>query len=212
MTKKVYFVRHGQSEGNASPIFQTADSPLSEKGREQAQFIAERASHLSFEIIIASPLPRAKETAEIIAEKTKMPLEFSELFVERTKPTGLEGLQYGDPKAEKLNDGRKKELITSGCRITDAENYDDLIVRAKKALDYLSNRAEREILVATHGTFLRTIVACVMLGDTLTDKNFGHLQQRMKTENTGLTIMEYDKGMRGLPWRLLVWNDHTHLG
>src|SRR5690606_39514058 len=66
--KMVYFVRHGQSVDNASPVFQSIDSPLSEKGRSQAKNIAERLSSVHFETLIASPVQRAKETAQYIAE------------------------------------------------------------------------------------------------------------------------------------------------
>lgn len=68
--KTVYFVRHGQSVDNASPVFQSVDSPLSKKGIAQANSIAERLSVIEFEALIASPVQRAKETAEYISEKT----------------------------------------------------------------------------------------------------------------------------------------------
>lgn len=58
--KTVYFVRHGESEGNVTPVFQTPDSPLSKKGREQAFHIAQRLSRLSFNVLVASPMERAK--------------------------------------------------------------------------------------------------------------------------------------------------------
>jgi broad specificity phosphatase PhoE len=37
--KIVYFVRHGESEGNVLSVFQSSDSPLSEKGRKQAVIV-----------------------------------------------------------------------------------------------------------------------------------------------------------------------------
>ena len=40
--KVVYFVRHGQSEDNVAPVFQSPDSPLSAVGRNQAARIAAR--------------------------------------------------------------------------------------------------------------------------------------------------------------------------
>ncbi|MDP2655923.1 MAG: histidine phosphatase family protein, partial [bacterium] len=82
MKKTVYFVRHGQSEGNVGTVFQPLNSPLTEKGREQAEYIAERAASLSFESVVSSPLTRARETAEAIAKRTKKSIEFSDLFVE----------------------------------------------------------------------------------------------------------------------------------
>jgi broad specificity phosphatase PhoE len=83
--KKIYLIRHGQSEDNTAARYQAPDSPLTEKGRDQARFAAERVSRLPIEAVVASPLPRARETAEIIAAKTGKAVEFSELFVERKK-------------------------------------------------------------------------------------------------------------------------------
>ena len=51
--KTVYFVRHGQSEDNVAPVFQSPDSPLNEKGKKQADSIAQRISKLSFDALIA---------------------------------------------------------------------------------------------------------------------------------------------------------------
>ena len=68
--KVVYFVRHGQSEDNVAPVFQSPHSPLSAVGRQQAERIAERVSHLSFDALLASPYQRAKETADAIGKVT----------------------------------------------------------------------------------------------------------------------------------------------
>ena len=62
--KIVYFVRHGESEANITPVYQPLGSPLSDKGRQQAKLIAERIAKVSFEALVVSPLFRAKETAE----------------------------------------------------------------------------------------------------------------------------------------------------
>lgn len=67
--KIVYFVRHGQSEGNVSPVFQSQRSPLTEVGRHQADRIAKRISKITFDALVSSPLPRTRETTEAIAKK-----------------------------------------------------------------------------------------------------------------------------------------------
>lgn len=210
--KTIYFVRHGESEESIKPVFQSLNSPLTSKGRKQAQYLAERALHLSFKTIIASPLTRAKETAEIIKKKVKKPLEFSNLFVERIKPTEIMGKLYTNKKAKQLYIKWMESFFTLGFRAKDGENFDDIIIRAKQALKYLAKRPEKELLVVTHGFFLRTIIALVILGDTLSNKNFKRFQERIGTENTGLTILSLDDNLDGLSWQLFVWNDHAHLG
>lgn len=210
--KTVYFVRHGQSEGNIAPVFQTLDSPLSEKGKEQAKLIAERVSKLSFETLIASPLPRTKDTAEAVAASTGKDIEYSELFVERVKPSNLGGKSYDDPEADKLWMEWEESLYTPGLRAEDGENFDDLILRADKALAFLKERPEESLVVVTHGFFLRTIVARVLLGDTLTPESFRKLQSSMEMENTGLTVLHYGERYEGTSWMVWTYNDHAHLG
>lgn len=151
--KIVYLVRHGQSEGNITPVFQGPDSPLSEKGWEQAESIAKRVSKLSFEALIASPFLRAKETAETIAQATDTQPEYSELFVERIKPESINSASHEDENAQAAYREWIKSLHTSGMRVENGENFDDLLMRADKALEYLKNRQEKSLVVVTHGYF-----------------------------------------------------------
>jgi len=69
----IYFVRHGESQANQRGVFagQKDDSALTEKGKEQAIATAQeiKIENLKIDRIIASPLKRTKETAEIIAEE-----------------------------------------------------------------------------------------------------------------------------------------------
>jgi len=213
LEKIVYFVRHAQSEDNVTPVFQSPNSPLNEKGKRQAERIAERVSKLQFGALITSPFERAKQTAEAITRATGRNAEYSHLFVERVKPTYIDGKPYTDKKADKLWREWQKSLYTSGARAEDGENFDDLLTRADKALAFLSDRPERSLIVVTHGYFLRTIVARVLLGSTLSGEAFRQLQKAAAMENTGLTVLRYHGGFEEEPsWRLWIYNDHAHLG
>jgi broad specificity phosphatase PhoE len=210
--KVVYFVRHGQSEDNVAPVFQSPHSPLSAVGRQQAERIAERVSHLSFDALLASPYQRAKETADAIAKVTGKVPECVELFTERVKPTSINGKPYTDAKAQRTWRAWEHSLYTPGMRVEDGENYDDLITRAEKALALLTDRAEPSIVVVTHGYFLRTIVARVILGEALSGDIFKHFHTVASMENTGLTVLRYQVGVdEGPCWRLWIYNDHAHL-
>ena len=210
--KIIYLVRHGQSADNVAPVFQSPDSPLNEKGKKQAESIAQRVSKLSFDALIASPFERAKQTAEIITKATSKEAEYSKLFVERVKPTYINGKPYTDEKASTLWKEWEKSLYTPGLRAEDGENFDDLIARADKALAFLTNRAEQSLVVVTHGYFLRTIVARVLLGDLLSGEAFRNIQRTAAMENTGITVLQYRSGFEEKPaWRLWIYNDHAHL-
>ena len=85
--KKFYFVRHGESEGNAGNIRQTATTGLTARGLDQAKVMAHRCANLPVEVIVCSPMTRTKETARVILEKISIPIEYSDLFVERRLPS-----------------------------------------------------------------------------------------------------------------------------
>jgi len=67
--KRIYFVRHGESESNAGGIRSGPDTPLTQRGYEQAEQIARRCANLPVEVLISSSMLRAQETAKIISEK-----------------------------------------------------------------------------------------------------------------------------------------------
>lgn len=211
-TKTIYFIRHGQSDDNVAPVFQSSDSPLSAKGRQQAEAVAKRIASLKFDVLISSPLHRAKETAEIISQETGKKLELSDLFVERIKPDAIIGKPYADADASLLWREWEKSLYTPGMRIDNGENFDDLIKRADEVLDFLKNRIENRIVVVSHSYFLRTVVARVLLGDSLSGENFHNFQKVASIENTALTILKFkDAFEEDVTWRLDTYNDYSHL-
>ncbi len=216
--KTVYFVRHGQSEGNVGSVYQTAESPLTEQGRKQAGIIAGRCAKLPIDVIISSNQLRAKTTAEIIASKTDHQLELSAFFRERKKPTSLNGKSFNDPVAVELNGKWWQSLMGDGSRAEDGENFDDLKVRALKGLEYLIQRQEENILVVTHGFYMRYIVACAVFGENLTGEKFEPLARSLIMENTGITVLRHGTVSNpaawgvAAKWELWMWNDHAHLG
>lgn len=210
--RKAYFIRHGESEGNSRSIWQGRYSPLTEKGKRQASFIAERCTKFPVEVVISSTMNRAKETAEIIVSKINKPLETSDLFVERRRPKEQIGRPKNDQKVLEAENAIRANFHIGGFRFSDEENFDDLRNRAKQALNFLKNRPEENILVVTHGFFMRIVMAYVVLGDKLTGGECGQFIRAFHMENTGITVLGLDERTKDNPWWLWIWNDHAHLG
>ncbi|MBR4762078.1 MAG: histidine phosphatase family protein [Clostridia bacterium] len=63
---KVFIVRHGQIPSNVLRKYPAVDEELTDIGREQAVELREKIKDMNFDLIICSPLKRAKQTAEII--------------------------------------------------------------------------------------------------------------------------------------------------
>ncbi|OGG80409.1 hypothetical protein A3A39_02530 [Candidatus Kaiserbacteria bacterium RIFCSPLOWO2_01_FULL_54_13] len=217
--KTVYFVRHGESVHNAAGRFNELDTPLSERRTKQAEEIAERASALPIELIVASTLKRAQQTATIVAERLGVKSESSKFFVEGLQASRLLGKEVNSSEILEAIKDYHGNFTVAGYRFEDGENFDDLKTRALSALAYLEERGEENILVITHGFFMWIIAAAAVFGNELTAEECqGVIRGLDLMENTGLTVLTHgapsNKAVGRLPtlWQLKVWNDHAHLG
>ena len=140
--KQLYFIRHGQSIHNEIGRFSgILDSPLTEKGREEILLSSQEILKLNINIIVSSPLSRALDSAKIIADTLHYPygnILVNDLFIERDLGE-LENTTY-NPYL--IND-----------EIKGIETVEELIIRAKLALDWLYNISENNILLVSHGSF-----------------------------------------------------------
>lgn len=70
---KLYVARHGETEWNRqNKICGRTDSALTELGMLQAQQLADRLEHTHIDVIFASPLSRAQNTARAVADRRGM--------------------------------------------------------------------------------------------------------------------------------------------
>jgi len=208
--KRIYFVRHGESEGNAGAVFQPLDSSLTQKGREQAVIIAKRCADLPIEFMVSSTMNRAKQTAEIIGKYINKDIDYSDFFIERCRPTEQIGLKRESPEALQIEQTIIDNFSNPSFRYSDEENFSDLNERAEKALNLLVNRKESDILVVAHGLFLRVLMGRAIFRSDFTAKICDSLFHSLVTNNSGLTLLEYDEEKK--EWFMRVWNDHAHLG
>ena len=77
------FLRHGQTEGNRLRIFQAAETPLNEAGREQAVSAAGLLAGVRLGRVFASDMRRAWETASIVSQRVAAELIPEPLLRER---------------------------------------------------------------------------------------------------------------------------------
>lgn len=98
-TTQVILIRHGQSQGNAEGRFGGhTDTPLSARGRKQAEATAKALASETFDAIYSSDLPRAIETATPLARLTGAPLITTDAFRERSVGV-MEGLTFEEAAA-----------------------------------------------------------------------------------------------------------------
>ncbi|TQJ58817.1 putative phosphoglycerate mutase [Arthrobacter sp. SLBN-83] len=151
-------VRHGQTDWNAERRLQGAtDIPLNDVGRGQARDAIAILAPYEWDAIVSSPLSRAAETADIIAEG--LGLTVSRRVPELTERSfgPAEGMQAG-PELDALR-------VPGGFK--GAESEDEAADRGIAALEALAEefRGQR-LLVVTHGTLLRVSLSRA-IGQTL---------------------------------------------
>lgn len=211
---KIYFVRHGESEDNLNRIRQRDNSPLSETGLKQANFVAKRLAKLPIDQIIASPFTRTHQTAEAISREINKEIIFSDLFVERKKPSVIEGLPAGDPQGDKIMDEFQKNFYLPDYHYSDEENFFDLKKRAGEAVQFLKQQTAEHVVVVTHGLFLRHLLGVLIFGDQYSQKEAERMLN-FRTQNTGISLCEYvpeEVSANSEGWRIEAWNDQAHLG
>jgi broad specificity phosphatase PhoE len=95
-----YFLRHGQTDWNVEGRFQGhTDIPLNKLGLAQAHEAARLLASRRIDLTVASPLIRARKTAEIVAERLGMPVVFDDELKERHFGA-FEGLIVNHVKAQ----------------------------------------------------------------------------------------------------------------
>ncbi len=204
---KVYFIRHGQSEGNAKRFHQNSSASLTNIGVKQAEDLAKRFASIEIDKIISSPFKRTKHTSEIINKNLNKPIEYSQLFIERKMPSEIEGLEYQDPEAIKVKSFIGSKNHNPDFKHSDEETFFEMKKRAKEALKFLEGITEENVLVVSHFEFIVCLLGVMIFGDEYelnTDLKF---VLTFKSNNTGITLCEFNE-----KWRIRTWNDHAHLG
>lgn len=204
---KVYFVRHGETESNVANKLQDGSSRLSLKGKEQAKFLAERVSKLKIDAFLSSTYERAKETAEIINGALNKEIDFTDLFIETKVPSEIVGRTSNDPETIRIQKLWYENFGNPEWHFSDEENFHDRKKRALACLNYLISLDKENILVVTHGTFLRLIIAIMMVGENLTLEEDRKMSTALISSNTGITVCEYAENK----WQIITWNDIAHL-
>ena len=142
----IFLVRHGETFDNARQIMQgQTQGELNEKGREQAQQVAERLANEPIDAVVASDLHRAIQTAEIIAAPHGLPVRTTELLRERDWGS-FTGRFIPDLRGETWPD--------------DIESEDALLKRARSFIIYITTTYPGKRVVAVgHGIVNKAILA-----------------------------------------------------
>lgn len=162
----IYLIRHGETiltpdrkfSGSGEP-----NPPLTELGLSQAGLVADEIAKFNPEILIASPLRRTTQTAEVIAKRLGLPIIFDEAWYECG--FGLwDGLSI-DEVARKYPLEYKAWLASSAYAPPGGESYDALGWRVDEALDKLvAKYPGKRVVVVTHNGATKEAIRLVTGG------------------------------------------------
>lgn len=150
----VYFIRHGQTNGNIARRHQHTDTPLNESGTQQVAAIAAEVAALNPTHIITSTQLRAIETTRILASAVPVIPETHPEFAELGRPESLVGVRFF---------GLTTFLYILwwyfGAEIKDGESYEDFRQRIIRARTYLESLpTDARVVVVSHSVFTNIFI------------------------------------------------------
>ena len=161
-------VRHGETDWNRDGRWQGgSDTSLNDLGREQARSLAEGLDG-NIDVVYSSDLARARQTAEIVAEKLGLGVRVDPRLRERGFGS-WEGLTT--PEIEvRFAEAHRRWRAGEGAGADDAEPFEDFSARVNRFLaDVLRLHPGEEVLVISHGGSIRAIHALAVGLDYVRD-------------------------------------------
>lgn len=173
---QLFVARHGQTEWDfQGRIIGRTDIPLTEAGHAQAEILAEKAREAGIELIIVSPMLRARQTAEHVAKACGAPVIVDARLTEQDY-----GIYEGRPGKDPDFQANKRMFA---YRYPGGESMMQLAGRVYPLLNEIKQKhQDKKVLLVTHGGICRVIRSYFV---DMTNEEYA----RYVTENAA--IMEY---------------------
>jgi broad specificity phosphatase PhoE len=201
-SKKIYLIRHGQTDYDLQNIVQGSgvDTDLNDRGREQAQAFFDRYKDVPFQKVYTSALKRTHQSVK----------GFLEMGLPHVQLPGLNEISWGTKEGYKVTPSEDEyyhymlkqwQLGNTALKIEGGESPEDVVKRMQPAVDhFMSQTDEQTILICMHGRAIR-ILMCMLLNYPLKSMDmFEH-------ENLCLYLLNYTGSM----FSVERYNDRDHL-
>ncbi|MCE7913472.1 MAG: histidine phosphatase family protein [Nitrosomonas sp. PRO4] len=171
----IYAMRHGRTNYNDLGLCNDDASQhvyLTELGIAQAQSAALELRDVKFQRVIVSPLPRTRQTAEIVNRYHGVPIEVHEDIADLR--SGFEGKPVAEYFAAISHDPLK-------ARVNGGESLLDYKQRILRFIDWLKLQQQETVLIVAHEDTMRVFVAYFQGGvedSQLRDLHFGNCEYR----------------------------------
>lgn len=202
MKTKLFLVRHGETSWNAGGRFQGhSDIPLTDRGKLQAESLANRLNKKKIDSFYSSDLIRAQETAEILAIPHKLTVhsmkELREINFGQWE--GLTSQEIAENYSEISSEWWSNPLTT---QIPSGEKLQDVVYRCKEAIaKIIEDQAGNNNVIVAHGGVIRVIVGSALGLDL-------NMFWKLRMDNVSLSIIEFHGRDKAI---LELYNDTCHL-
>jgi broad specificity phosphatase PhoE len=201
-SKKIYIIRHGQTDFNLQSIVQGSgvDSNLNDRGQAQARAFFEHYRDIPFDKVYTSTLKRTRQSVQ----------DFLDMGIPSESLGGLNEISWGTKEGFKITPEedqyyhymlRQWQLGNTTLKIEGGESPDDVVKRMQPAIDHIMAQTnERTVLICMHGRAIR-ILLCTLLNYPLKSMDmFEH-------ENLCLYMLEHNDNL----FTIKINNDTAHL-
>lgn len=200
-TKKIYVVRHGQTDYNLRGIVQGSgvDSSLNDFGRLQTRAFYDAYKHIAFDKVYTSVLARTIESVE----------HFINDEIPHERLAGLNEISWGRKEGQSITPEEDKYYYhvlnrwqqgETNLPIEGGESPEDVVKRMTPAINHILQQDEKTVLICMHGRAIR-ILLCILLKYPLKSMDmFEH-------ENACLYCLNYVDGV----FSVERYNDTTHV-
>ncbi|GAB4206905.1 MAG: histidine phosphatase family protein [Roseiflexaceae bacterium] len=209
MITNIYLIRHGEAFSNVDGVIggMKADRGLTERGFAQARALAERLAtgEIAADVLYASTLPRARQTAELVAGALKLPVEWDDDLHE-LRPGESDGLHISEARSRFQGFARFLDDLYTPIA-PGAESWGSFQARVSAALERLTRRhTGQNVVVVAHGGVIEvSFLHFLGLGPEARTRAAFH------GRNTAITHWRHQESGGRWEWRLIAHNDHYHL-
>jgi broad specificity phosphatase PhoE len=156
--QEIYLLRHGETVWNSEGRYQgNLDSPLTTKGRNQVKANGQRLKEILpanvCPRILASPLGRAKETADIIRQSLQSPPVQFDSRLREVSIGSWDGMSFDEIDKKLLGPLNKSRTSDWFFRSPDGERFADAVMR----IESLLNEIDGLVVAVSHGVIGRII-------------------------------------------------------
>jgi ribonuclease H / adenosylcobalamin/alpha-ribazole phosphatase len=194
-------LRHGETALSVDKRFSgRGDEPLSDRGVGQARAAAARLASYGVTAVVSSPLRRAVQTAQIVADVLGLDVATDDGLME-TDFGRWEGLTFGEVR-ERWPDEMQRWLADPAVAPTGGESFAATFVRVAAARERLTRDfAEGRVVAVSHVTPIKAMVRDALDAPA-------HVLYRTHLDAASLTTIDWYADGRGVVTGL---NDVAHL-